>query len=111
MFALPAKLIEREMALTLEHLGRSRRTKSESMKELESIRQFIDNRLVNLRRLPYEPSDRWIERDKIRNQLTNAKVRLESQRLRVILNYSLPDQIYFNVGSRHTRKTELNKSF
>ena len=38
VFALPAKLIEREMALTLEHLGRSRRTKSESMKELESIR-------------------------------------------------------------------------
>ncbi len=87
VFALPAKLIEREMTLTLEHLERSRRTKSESMKGLDTMRQSIDNRLANLRGIPYEPSDRWIERDRIRNQLTNVKVKLESQRLKVVSDY------------------------
>jgi len=87
LFALPSLMIEREMALTLEHLNRSRRRKSKLLNELESISQEIGNRLVNLRRLPHEPPELWIDRDKIRNQLTTALVRLESQKIRIVSDY------------------------
>ena len=84
----PANFLVREMELSLEHLQRSRRTKSDLIEHLESVRTPIDNRLLNLKRQPLEYSRTlWIERDRIRGQLMNTKVRIETQRHRVVKEY------------------------
>lgn len=84
----PKAFIAAEMALTLEHLHRSRQTKGDLIKRLDGIKEPIDNRLVNLKRQPTEYSSSiWIDRDKIRGQLMHTKVRLETQRQRVMKEY------------------------
>ena len=79
--------LEREMALTLDHLDRSRNTKESLLQKIDNVGDAVDNRLLNMRRLPNEYSPRlWIERDHIRNQLRNTQVRIESDRRRICMD-------------------------
>ncbi len=76
------------MEVALEHLRRTRRTKTESLDRLAAIQQPIDNRLLNLKRHPTEYSwDLWVARDKIRGGLMHTKTRLENQRQQTIRDY------------------------
>lgn len=84
----PISFVASEMALTLEHLNRSKRNTTDLIARLDNVREPIDNRLLNLKRLPTEyASSIWIDRDKIRGQLMHTKVRLETQRQRVMQDY------------------------
>ena len=76
------------MDVTLDHLRRSRKTKTDLIQRLDFVKSPIDNRLVNLKRKPTEYSQRlWVDRDRIRGQLLRTKVQLETQQQRLIMDY------------------------
>lgn len=87
--------IEREMALTLEHLARTRKRTKKILGDLEYADEGPANRMANLRPLPHEySSDLWVQRDKIRNQLRTIRSRLAAQKNRIIVEYEREMQVF-----------------
>ena len=107
---LTRTVVEGEIALTLEHLDRSRNVTERALLQIDSDEIQVSNRLLNLRRLPYEiASDLWVKRDRIRNQLVNTRVALHTRKSTVILDHERHVQMLegtlFELVKRHRHVT------
>jgi len=86
--ATPATLLERELALTLDHIEGLRHQNQHSRFSLDHLRCDIESRMLNLQPLPrHYVGYRWAQQQQMINQLTNARVRLEESQRRLLVEY------------------------
>lgn len=85
---MPATMIEREMALTLDHIDKLRRHDRRIRHELLERECDIETRITRLCPLPHIYVDpHWAARNKLINQLTNVLVRIEEHQHRAAVDY------------------------
>lgn len=92
----PLGSIWREIELTLDHLDRARRTRDTLRKEFSRLEFELDNKLLNLQHVQYEPHSMWVEKEHIRNSLIQSRIRLESQRQRLVRDHEREQQTHRN---------------
>ena len=84
----PTVPIIREVALTLDHLDRSRKTKESLLRKITEMASVIDDRILNIRRLPHEYSPSQVmEKDSFCNQLRTIRLRIEANRRTICMDY------------------------
>ncbi len=83
----PKTILEREMALVLDHIERLRRQDRDTRHQLSKRQNEIETRILNLQPLPnHYLSHHWEERQSLISQLTGSVLRLEDHQQRVAVD-------------------------
>ncbi len=85
----PTLFLRREMALTLDHLDRSRKMTEDLLRRTQYAAGAVRHRMLNLGSVPYEYAvGLYHERDGVRNNLRDTHLRIEMAERGILAEYN-----------------------